>query len=35
MKRYGDLWNKIINKDNIKNAHYMARKDKAFYTKQP
>jgi uncharacterized protein (DUF2164 family) len=32
MKRYGDLWNKIINKDNIKNAHHMARKDKAFYS---
>lgn len=32
MKRYGYLWNKIIDKENIKIAHKMARKDKSFYT---
>lgn len=31
MKRYGDLWDKIIDKENIKMAHKMARKDKSFY----
>ena len=32
MKRYSDLWDKIIDKENIKKAHQMARKDKSFYT---
>lgn len=32
MKRYGNLWHKIIDIDNIKQAHKQARKGKAFYT---
>ena len=32
MKRHKDLWDKIINKDNIRLAHKMARKDKSFYS---
>jgi len=32
MKRYGDLWNKIIDKENIRQAHKKARKDKSFYS---
>ncbi len=31
MKRYGDLWDKIIDKENIRNAHKMARRDKSSY----
>lgn len=30
-KRYGNLWSKITDIDNIKNAHLKARKDKRFY----
>jgi hypothetical protein len=32
MKRHGDLWEKVIDKENIRQAHQMARKDKSFYT---
>lgn len=31
MKRRNNLWDKIINKENIRLAHKMARKDKSFY----
>ena len=31
MKRYGNLWNKIISKNNILNAHRNARKGKTHY----
>lgn len=31
MKRYGNLWNEVISKENIRQAHFMARKEKAFY----
>lgn len=31
-KKYGKLYPKIINIDNIKNAHQHAKKDKSFYT---
>ena len=31
MKRIGNLWEKIIDIDNIKLAHQRARKDKTFY----
>lgn len=31
MKRYGNLYDKIINKENLRLAHYNARKGKAFY----
>lgn len=32
MKRHGNLWSKIISLDNIKLAHAVARRGKAFYT---
>lgn len=32
MKRYGNLWEKITSLDNIKLAHTVARRGKAFYT---
>lgn len=32
MKRRNNLWDKIINKENIRLAHKMARKDKSFYS---
>ena len=31
MKRIGFLWDKVTSIENIKLAHKMARKDKAFY----
>lgn len=31
LKRYGNLYEKIYDLDNIKKAHKMARKDKAYY----
>lgn len=31
MKRYGNLWNKIVDKENIKEAHKNARKGKTHY----
>lgn len=31
LKRYGNLYEKICDLDNIKKAHKMARKDKAYY----
>lgn len=32
MKRYGNLWHKIVDIENIKQAHKQARKGKTFYT---
>jgi RNA-directed DNA polymerase len=32
MKRHGNLWDKITSLDNIKLAHAVARRGKAFYT---
>lgn len=32
MKRYGNLWHKIVDLDNIKFAHQQARRGKAYYT---
>lgn len=32
MKRHGNLWNKIVDLENIKLAHKIARRGKAFYT---
>lgn len=32
MKRYGNLWHKIIDIENIKHAHQQARRGKAFYS---
>ena len=32
MKRYRNLWNKVVDLENLKAAHHAARKGKAFYT---
>jgi len=32
MKRYGNLYSKIYDMDNLRLAHRKARKDKSFYT---
>jgi len=32
MKRHGNLWHKVISLENIKLAHTIARRGKAFYT---
>lgn len=32
MKRHGNLWNQIIDLENIKTAHKMARRGKSYYT---
>lgn len=31
MKRYSNIWDKITSKENIKEAHNMARRDKSYY----
>lgn len=32
MKRHGNLWDKITDLENIRQAHYAARKGKSHYT---